>query len=125
MYRTLCYIELSTQVRTGFYYLQKHKKIWFFIFNLDFENCMQHLAMYIILVKIVFLVYIKVAFTVFFIIIRCSCEACHSTSMRVSLVPVLITSHKFSLNVSFKTLFPDVFAFLKRSVPLLVTRFLA
>ena len=66
MDKMLWYIELSTQGKNGFYYLQKHKKICILTFNLVFENSTQNLIMYKILVKIIFFVYIKVTLTVVF-----------------------------------------------------------
>ena len=51
--------------RKNWPYLQKHKKIYIFmIFNPDFENSSRHLAIYIILVKIILCVHHKTAFTV-------------------------------------------------------------
>ena len=44
-HRTLHYSEFSTQGKTGFYKLQKHKNICLYmIFNPDFENSMQYLV---------------------------------------------------------------------------------
>ena len=58
LYHTPRYSEASTEGRVGFIYSQKHKKICIFlIYNPDFENSTQHLAIYIILVKIIFFVH--------------------------------------------------------------------
>ena len=65
-YRTLSHNEISNQGRTGFYYFQNHKKVCIFmIFIPDFENSTRHPAIHIILIKIIFLVYNEVVFTVY------------------------------------------------------------
>ena len=65
-------IVLYTTLQWGFnsrkpwlYYLQKHKKICtFMIYNPDFENSTQHLAIYISFIKIIFFVYNKATSTI-------------------------------------------------------------
>ena len=78
---TLFYNEVSTQEKICFYYFQKHKKICIFIFILDFGNSTGYLEIYMILVKTIFFVYIKAAFTVISLLFILAGQACHSTSI--------------------------------------------